>query len=130
MAKRDPEKRLRNMKIDELSKNLKGMLPKVLKLTGHRSEQSLHGVLGGKHAQFIDIKNEVIHTPEHFISLWLEGYKKYLKKIEIDMDNSAYYKMYAHFKGYKLFREYTYLFLYRTYLRYYESLAKRRPKIE
>lgn len=79
MAKRDPEKTARNKIIANLSGELKAMLPKVLAKTGFDSEFSLHGKIGGKFADYIDIKNEVIYSSDHFISLWLQGYEDDLK---------------------------------------------------
>lgn len=75
MAKRNPETTARNKVINELTAQLQEIQDEVLEVTGFDSVHSMHGKIGGKFDQFIDIKNEVISSPEHFISLWLEGYK-------------------------------------------------------
>jgi len=74
MAKRDLEKTARNKVIARLSERLTALLPDVLVETGIPSAHSLHGLYGGKFARYIDIKNEVILSSEHFIALYLEGF--------------------------------------------------------
>jgi hypothetical protein len=64
MAKRDPEKTARNKIIDELTEKLRSMEAAVLKKTGIDSVHSLHGKIGGKFAEYIDIKNEVITSAD------------------------------------------------------------------
>lgn len=127
MAKRDPEKTARN-KIDrEISAELKKMLPEVLKVTQFDSEYSLHGKIGGKYADFIDIKNEVILSSEHFISLWLQGYQAVL---DTGGGYGSAYDLYELLRKNAIFKDYLFLFLKRTYIRHYEALSKKKPLIE
>ncbi|MFK5878495.1 MAG: hypothetical protein QM478_03250 [Flavobacteriaceae bacterium] len=130
MAKRDPELTIRNKLINELSTEIKTLLPGVLKKTKFDSVQSLNGKIGGKFAQFIDIKNAVINSPDHFISLWLQGYKEDLQKRGSYAENSNLYETYKLLQKYSVFKDYLFLFLKRVYLRNYEALTKKRPKDE
>jgi len=63
-----------------LTEELKTLLPTAIKDSGRESEQSLHAIYGGKHADYIDIKNEVITSPDHFVSLYLSGFKDAAEK--------------------------------------------------
>lgn len=130
MAKRDPETTARNKIIKEMSATLKAMLPEVLDKTGFHSEHSLHGKIGSKFADYIDIKNEVIYSSKHFISLWLQGYEADLKSRGNFKENSNSYKTYLLLREHKIFKDYLFLFLERTYLRNIEALSKKRPRVE
>jgi len=130
MAKRDQEKTARYNIIKSLSKELKQLLPEVLEKTDFGSEFSLHGKIGGKFADYIDIKNEVIYSSDHFISLWLQGYEEDLKARGDNMENSNTYDTYLLLRNHKIFKDYLFLFLERTYLRNFEALSKKRPKVE
>ena len=128
MAKKDPEKTARNRIIDELTQELRKLLPTVLATTGIENEHSLHGKIGGKFANYIDIENDVIHSAEHFICLWYEGYEIYLSKKA--GPSSRHRQTYALIRQHPVLKEYLFSFLKRTYLRQYEALSKKRPKIE
>lgn len=130
MAKRDPEKTARNKAIAELTSELKLLESEVLKKTGFDSLHSLHGKIGGKFDQFIDIKNEVITSPEHFISLYLQGYEESLLSKSFYVESTNLYETYNLLRKYPVFKEYLFLFLRRVYLRNYESLSKKRPILE
>jgi hypothetical protein len=83
---------------------------------------------GGKFADYIDIKNEVIHSPEHFVALYLEGFQRRARMSRV-VDGS-------HAKHFQLLREceplqqYIFVFLKRVYLRNLEALCKSRPPVE
>ena len=130
MAKRDPELTARNKLIKELSDEINQLLPEVLKKTGFENVHSLNGKIGGKFDQFIDIKNEVINSPDHFISLWLEGYKKDLISRGDYAENSNLYETYKLLQKHSVFKDYLFLFLKRTYLRNFDALSKKRPTVE
>ncbi len=127
MAKRDAEKTARNKVIDALSAELKALLPAVLAETGISSEQSLHGIYGGKFADYIDVKNEVIRSPEHFVALYLEGL---VRKSEVSRSESANPRNLDLLRGSPKLQEYLFIFLKRTYLRSIEALSKKRPQVE
>lgn len=134
MAKRDPEKTARNKLIETMSEELRSRLPRALELSGALKEQSLHARYGGKHAQFIDIKHAVIHTPEHFVALWLKGYMYYLRQLEATKGmyakSSSYYQNFVAMQQHPELWTYIEVFLKRTFLRFYDSLARTRPTVE
>lgn len=127
MAKRDPEKTARNRVINSLTEELRALAPEVLTETGIPSEQALNGRYGGKFAEYIDIKNEVIHSPDHFIALFLEGFKK---KAEASYPGSANPHNLALLKTSPKLQEYMFIFLKRVYLRNIDALSKKRPTVE
>ena len=127
MAKRDPEKTARNKIITDLTAQLKAMLPNVLLETGISSEQSLHGLYGGKFADYIDIKNEIIHSPEHFVSLYLEGF---IHKVKKSSSLSKHPRNLEILRNSPKLKEYIFVFLKRTYLRNFTALSKKRPTVE
>ncbi|MDD5007384.1 MAG: hypothetical protein PHU49_05215 [Syntrophorhabdaceae bacterium] len=127
MAKRDPEKTARNNVIDELSDELLALLPDVLAETGISSVHSLHGIYGGKFAKYIDIANEVILSPDHFIALYLEGF---VREAEAGFPGSSDARNLELLRNSRRLQEYLFIFLKRTYLRNLEALSKKRPKVE
>ncbi|WP_337288576.1 topoisomerase [Candidatus Methylomirabilis sp.] len=127
MAKRDPEKTARNRVINGLTGQLRDLLPDVLSETGISSEHSLHGIYGGKFADYIDIKNEVIQSPEHFIALYLEGLQK---KAAVSGPAASHPQNLELLLRSPTLQEYLFTFLKRTYLRNLEALSKKRPSVE
>lgn len=130
MAKRNPELSARNKIIKQLSTELDDLLPEVLEATGFDNIHSLHGKIGGKFDVFIDIKNQIIDSSDHFVSLWLQGYVEDLKSRGDNVVNSNLYDTYKLLQKYPVFKDYLFLFLKRTYLRNYDALSKKRPTIE
>lgn len=132
MAKRNPEVTSRNKLIKKLTNELDSLLPTIFKETTITSKLSINGKIGGKYAEYIDIKNEVIHSPDHFVDLWLTGFKEKVdeaKKTYIP-ENNPRYLLFLEFKKSKKLQEYLYLFLKRTYLRNYDALSKKKPRVE
>ena len=123
MAKRDPRKTARNKMIGEMKTDLRAMLPRVLKETGLGSEQSLNATIGHKTDFFIDLKNEIINSPEHYVTLWMEGFKSNLN----GWGGGAYQELFDMVKASPAMQEYLDLFLRRSYLKHYEELYKTRP---
>lgn len=130
MAKRDPEVTARNKVINTLTEEINEILPEVLRKTKFDNVHSLNGKIGGKFDQFIDIKNEVITSSDHFISLWLLGYKEDLIRRGNYAETSMSYATYKLLQKHSVFKDYLFLFLKRVYLRNYEALSKKRPTIE
>lgn len=130
MAKRDPEKTARNKYINELTEQLRNLLPSVLRQTGYDSVHSLHGKIGGKFDQFIDIQNQVVNSADHFISLWLEGYKADLLARGSFAKDSNLYEMYQLLQKHQKFKDYLFIFLRRVYYRNYDALSRKRPHID
>jgi hypothetical protein len=127
MAKRDKEKTARNKRIKEISEILNGMLEDVLWITGYSSQQSLHAKIGGKHAQFYDVRNIVIHSPEQYQSIWLDGLMSYLNQLSYK-EQSNNYELLNNMQESKEVMNYVMLFLERSYLKHYDELSKVRPK--
>jgi hypothetical protein len=98
----------------------------VLEETGIGSEASLNAKIGGKADEFIDLKNEVISSPEHYASLYLEGFKSALSKGKY---KNSYDEMHSLFEKSEAAQEYLMLFLQRSYLTHYDELSKKRPTI-
>ena len=73
MAKRDPNKTARNKRIEAMKVQLRALLPAALTETGLDSEAPLNAKIGGKADEFIDLKNEVITSPEHYASIISTG---------------------------------------------------------
>ena len=131
MGKRDPELTLRNKEITALTEQIDALAPDVLKLTGHKNIHSLNATYGSKHAEYIDIKNEVIDTPEQFSSLYLQGFLRTLEGLgKFARPGNAYYDAYAHIRDHKKVQKWLVLFLKRTFLRKYLELSKVRPSVE
>lgn len=126
MAKRDPNKTARNRMIEAIKLKLRELLPHVLKEVGLESEQSLNATIGSKNDEFFDLKNDVINSQEEFVSRWLEGLKKSALKDGVD----AHLWIWKNLKKHKKFREYTVLFLKRSYLNHFDELSKNRPAVE
>lgn len=126
MAKRDPNKTARNRIIEKIKTRLREILPDVLQQTGLRNEQSLNAKIGSKHDKFIDLRNEVIYSQDHFVNLWLKGLKN-----SIDQRlSSSHLEIYTYLKSSPAFKEYLLLFLKRSYLKHFDELSKKRPRVE
>jgi len=123
MAKRDPDKTARNRIIANLKKELRILLPKVLRITGRRSEASLNAIIGSKNDKFFDLNNDVIHSHEEFVNLWLQGLKRSVDR-GLSPSHSWIYKNAIRHKS---FKKYLLLFLKRSYLKHFEELSKNRP---
>ena len=126
MAKRDPNKTARNKRITKMKDQLRALLPKVLKETGLDGEASLNAKIGGKADEFIDLKNEVITSPEHYASLYLDGFRGSLSTTGF---RTSFDDMYNLFNKSKAAQEYMLLFLERSYLKHFDELSKCRPSI-
>jgi hypothetical protein len=110
-----------------MKERLRELLPKVLKETGIDSEASLNAKIGGKADEFIDLKNEVITSPEHYASLYLDGFEGSLSTTGF---RTSFDDLYDVFYESKAAQEYLMLFLERSYLKHFEELSKRRPRVE
>jgi len=126
MAKRDPQKTARNKMIETMKEQLRAMLPQVLQETGIPSEASLNAKIGGKSDEFLDLKNEIISSPEHYVLLWMEGFKQHLSTTGYQ---TAYDGLFDQIKNSPAFKAYLDIFLRRSYLKHYEELYRKRPAV-
>ncbi|WP_420575677.1 hypothetical protein [Ekhidna sp.] len=115
----------------QLTSQLNKLLPTVLSKTGFSSIHSLNAKIGGKHRHYLDIRNAVVYSPDHFASLWLDGFKTIVDEHKANSQfTRSEYLTYQLLKAHKEFQEYLFLFLKRTYIRYADSLSKKKPPIE
>lgn len=126
MMNSDLDKSARNKEIKKISEYLKLHLSQVLHDTEATSEQSLHAYFATRKAQYINLKETVIPSAEHYISLFLDGLKADITSGE----NSTYTKFYSRLMQSDISRNYFYEFLRRTYLKQYESLSKNKPDFQ
>lgn len=132
MAKRDPQKTARNKIIKKMGEELKKLRPTVLEESEIHNEHSLHGMIGHKNEYFIDVKNDIIHSPDQYVTMWMNGLMKDIKAIPkpFRSEDNTVYRIYKLIKRQSSYRDYLYLFLKRTFLRNYDALTKTRPKAE
>jgi hypothetical protein len=131
LATRDPAKTLRNRRIDDLTNQIDKLKKEVLTLTGFKNELSLNATYGGKYAEYIDIKNDVIDTPEQFIALYFQGFLRALEGLGTSARaGNPYYDAFSHVKKHKKVQEWLRIFLARTFLRNYDALSKARPRVD
>lgn len=126
MAKRDPRKTARNKMILAMKADLRAILPKVLAETGFDDESSLNATIGHKTNFVIDLKNEVINSPEHYVTLWTEGFKRILD----EGTDPSFNWLFQQVKKSPALKKYLDTFLRRSYLKHYDELYKMRPHVE
>ncbi|MHA3891330.1 hypothetical protein [Acinetobacter sp. GXMZU3951] len=126
MAKRDINLTIRNKEIQKIKNELRLLQANVFEeLPDRASELKLNAYVGSKAADFIDLKHEVIDTPQKYILKWLEGMKDQASKTnrannifnDLQDENKPHFKKYVH------------LFLTRSFLNYYNELSKVRPDV-
>lgn len=131
MTKIDHAKTLRYQQIRKLTVEINDLVDDVLELTGYKSELNLNATYGGKYAKYIDIKNAVIDTPEQFIALYFQGFLRTLEELGIHArKGNCYFDAFLHIREHRTVLEWLKLFLTRTYLRKYDALSKKRPKVD
>jgi cellobiose-specific phosphotransferase system component IIB len=128
MAPRDPAKTARNELITKMKKNLHKMLPEVLDETGFASEASLNAVIGGKAAHFIDLHHAVILSPDQYITFYMKGFNAAMSPKNAPYPNTDR-QNFERLKGSKAARKYFSLFLKRSYLKHFEELSRKRPRL-
>lgn len=126
MAKRDPNKTARNRIIKRITVQLKDLLPVVLKKAGIGSEASLNAQLGSRNNDYFDLKNDIINSQDQFASQWLLG----LKTSALEHGVASDLWLWGLITDHKEFKEYTILFLKRSYLNHFDKLSKNRPTVD
>jgi len=126
MAKRDPRKTARNKMISAMQTDLREILPKVLEEADFDDESSLNATIGHKTNFVIDLKNEVINSPEHYVLLWTEGFKQILD----EGSDPSFNWLFRQVKKSRALKKYLDTFLRRSYLKHYDELYKKRPQVE
>jgi hypothetical protein len=125
MAKRDPRKTARNKMIAAMKVDLRAILLQVYKETEFDNESSLNATIGHKTDWVIDLKNEVITSPEHYVALWTEGFKRILDK----GSDPSFAWLFKQVKKSRALKKYLDTFLRRSYLKHYDELYKKRPQV-
>lgn len=124
MAKRDPNVTARNKTIKTMKEELRALQPAVFLEVGRHNEQSLNAYIGSKADEFIDLKNEVITTPEHYIHCWLSGMEEASAFGDVEIKRKLQNPANINFK------KYVFIFLKRSFLKHYNELHKKRPYID
>lgn len=124
MSKRDPLKTQNNKEIEKITEKLRALEPKVFEETGIQDNKSLNGIFGGKHADYIDIKYKHITSPDHYVSLYMRGFKLKAREGGKHRENLVLLRESTSLQ------EWLHLFLKRTYLRNIDSLARVRPTLQ
>ena len=79
MAKRDPNKTARNKAIEQMKQGLRELLPLTLpEIDKYDNELSLNAFIGSKAEKFLDLKNEVIKSPEEYVGKFGEIKTKFI----------------------------------------------------
>ena len=102
------------------------MLPIVLKETGLTSEASLNATIGNKTDFVINLKSEVINSPEHYVLLWRDGFQAQMS----GSSGGAFHAFFDMVKKSPALKVYLDTFLRRSYLNHYDELYKTRPRTE
>lgn len=123
MAKRDPDKTARNRIVESIKTKLRELLPQVLQDTGFESEASLNATIGSKNDAFFDLKHDVLHSQDAFITQWLQKFKA------AALRPGSCHEMMLLLRRHPSFKTYLLLFLKRSYLKHYDELAKLRPHV-
>lgn len=124
MAKRDPNVTARNKTIKTMTEDLRALQASVFPEVERHSEQSLNAYIGSKADEFIDLKNEIITTPEQYIHCWLAGMEKACTFGDVEI--KQHLKDPANIN----FKKYVFLFLKRSFLKHYNELHKKRPDVD
>jgi hypothetical protein len=120
MAKRDPDKTARNRIIAAIKEQLRSILPKVTVASGGDDEATINARIGYRTDLYIDLKNDIIRSQDEYVSKWMTAFKA----------NEATDDLWALFRKSSSFRKYLQLFLQRSYLKHFEELSKKRPRVE
>lgn len=128
MAIRDPANTARNEVIEKMKMDLRRMLPKVLQETDFESEASLNATIGSKASVFIDLHHEMILSPEHYVTLYMKGFKQAMTPKHAPRPNS-HRRNFERLRVSKAAQEYFLLFLKRAYLNHLDELSRKRPDL-
>ena len=129
-SKTNSAKTALNKQVAAMTETLKLTQEHVRAALGEPTLLALHARIGGKNAEFIDVKNEVISSTEEWIALWISGFLGVLEKRRPLYRGDPYYDLYLAMKKDKIVEDYIITFQRRTYLRQYNSLSRVRPEVQ
>lgn len=137
MMKNQNHEDLRERKIEELTKQLKELLPEILgRHTFNENnrgdlkaqELSLNAKIGSKNNTYLNITNDVIISPDQYVSMWFDGLLNHIEVVDKGMEEiRAAYIFQQLLVNDDDLMQYTILFLKRTYWRNCYSISKLRP---
>ncbi len=139
MVARNPNQTARNKYVESLKVERRKLQPDVFKelkyYDGGRycNELSLNALIGSKIDDYIDVRNDIIKTPEEFASKWVKGLKEKAGISEKTHTDPRHIRMLDLLKDKDRkpnFRKYVMLFLKSSFLKHYESHSKTKPKVE
>lgn len=137
MAQRDPNKTARNKMIQSIKDQRRALQPIVFRELErfeegrYCNESSLNAFIGGRADDYINLKDDIIHTPMEYKSKWLNGLKKAYSKSKDSRADPRHVRMYQLITGsYPHFKKYLSLFLEGSFLKHYEEHYKAKPKID
>ena len=122
MAKRDPNVTARNKAIAQITEEMRHLQAACFKESARSDEASLNAFIGSKADDFIDLKHEIITTPEDYVHKWISGMEKLAKSDSVEIQ-----KLLQNKKN-KSFKKYVFMFLRRSFLKHYNELCKKRPE--
>ena len=128
---------LRKQKVEELTKQLKALLPKILERYTFNEDKpddlksqelSLNAKIGSKNNTYLNITNDVITSPDQYVSMWFDGLLNHIEVVDKGMEEiCAAYNFQQLLVNDDDLMQYTILFLKRTYWRNCYSISKLRP---
>ena len=131
---------VRKQKVEEITQQLKLLLPKILgRYTFNEDrpddlksqELSLNAKIGGKNNTYLNITNDVITSPDQYVSMWFNGLLNHIEVVDKGREKTrAAYNFQQLLVNDDDLIEYTILFLKRTYWRNCYSISKIRPTAE
>ena len=137
MSKIDANKAARKQRLEELKTQRRNLQTSVFNELKHFeegrycNEPSLNAFVGSKHGEYVDLRNEVIKTSMEFTTKWLSGLKEKTKESLRTGRNARHNRMSKLLTGeYPCFKKYVKNFLESSFLKYYESHYKQKPKID
>lgn len=126
MAPRDKLKTERNKMIRHMSAELRAILPQVLSDARLPDELTLNAIIGSKADEFIDLKNDIISTPEEYVTIWMDAL---IAQCSSTPSNSKYNILFNNVRRSDTYIKYLHLFLRRSFLKHYEELYRNRPTV-
>ena len=131
---------VRKQKVEEITQQLKLLLPKILgrytfnedKPEDLKSQElSLNAKIGGKNNTYLNITNDVITSPDQYVSMWFNGLLNHIEVVDKGREKTrAAYNFQQLLVNDDDLMKYTILFLKRTYWRNCYSVSKIRPNAE
>lgn len=132
--------KIRKDKIKEITEELNLLIPKILQKYVFKEEKagnakaqilSLNAKIGSKNNTYLNITNDVITSPEQYVSMWFDGLIRHIETVDRGREEGrAAYNFQQLLANDEDLLKYTTLFLKRTFWRNCNAISKVRPKEE